>query len=52
MAVQLDQANINFIPRTTGRLETLLCGATSAIDSGATAAERMKVLNTLLDAVG
>jgi hypothetical protein len=52
MAVQLDQVNVDFIARTTGRLRTMLCGATSGMDRGVAATERMNMLNTLLDAVG
>jgi hypothetical protein len=52
MAVQLDQVNVDFIPRTTGQLTTVLCGATNVIDRDIAPAERMRILNTLLDAVG
>ena len=51
MAVRLDQVNIEFIPRGTGRLGLLLCGA-SVIGDGVSPVERMNILNTLLDAVG
>jgi hypothetical protein len=53
MAVRLDQVNVDFISRTTtGQLRSLLCGATSVMDSRVGAAERTNRLNTLLDAVG
>jgi len=52
MAVRLDQANVDVISRSTGRLGIVLCGATGVIDRGVTPAERIRVLNTLLDVVG
>jgi hypothetical protein len=52
MDVRLDQANVDFVSRTTGRFGVVLCGAASVIDRGVSAMERMRVLNTLLDAVG
>jgi hypothetical protein len=50
--VQLDQVNVDFIARSSGRLGILLCGATRAIDNTAGPAERMNILNMLLDTVG
>ena len=51
LLVRLDETNIDFIPRTTGQLRTVLCGATSVTDGGVGPAERMKLLNSVLDAV-
>lgn len=48
MAVQLDQVNVDVISRTTGQLRNLLC----TTSGGTSAAERMNMLNTLLDVVG
>jgi hypothetical protein len=50
--VQLDQVNVDFIARNSGRLGILLCGATSVIDITTGPAERMNILNMLLDSVG
>jgi hypothetical protein len=52
IAVQLDQVNVDFISRSTGRLGIVLCGAASVMDSSVTPADQMRILNTLLDAVG
>jgi hypothetical protein len=52
MGVRLDQVNVDFVSRSAGRLGVVLCRATSLIDRGVSPAERMRVLNTLLDAVG
>jgi len=52
MGVRLDQVNVDFVSRSAGRLGVVLCGATSLIDRGVSPEERMRVLNTLLDAVG
>jgi hypothetical protein len=52
MAVRIDQVNVDFIPRATGQMRTLLCGTTTLMDRGVSSAERMNMLNTLLDAVG
>jgi hypothetical protein len=51
MAIQIDQVNVNVISRTTGQLRNLLCGSTSAT-GGISAADRMNMLNALLDVVG
>jgi hypothetical protein len=51
LPVQLDETSIDFIPRTTGQLRTVLCGGTSVNNAGVGAAERMRILNSVLDAV-
>jgi hypothetical protein len=50
MAVRLDQVNVDVISRTTGQLRTLLCGTTT--NRGVGAADRMNMLNSLLDTIG
>jgi len=52
MAVQLDQVSIDVISRTTGQLRNLLCGTTGTSSGGISAADRMNMLNALLDVVG
>ena len=49
MVARLDQVNVDFISRTTGQLRTVLCGTTNR---GVGSAERMNMLNSLLDTVG
>ncbi len=51
MAVQLNQVNLDFVPRSNGRLGILACGATGVIGNGTGPAEQMRILNTLLDTV-
>jgi hypothetical protein len=51
LPVQLDETNIDFIPRTTGQLRTVLCGGTNVTNGGVGAAERIRILNSVLDAV-
>ena len=51
MTIRLDQANVDFVSRSTGQLRSLLCGTTNVTGAG-TAAERMNRLNALLDVVG
>ena len=50
--VQLDQVNVDFIARSSGQLDTLLCGATSAIGNTTGSAQRMNILNMLLNTAG
>ena len=49
MAVRLDQVNVDVVSRTTGQLRTVLCGTTNR---GVGSAERMNLLNSLLDTIG
>jgi hypothetical protein len=51
LPVQLDETNIDFIPRTTGQLRTVLCGGANVSNRGVGAAERMRILNSILEAV-
>ena len=50
--VQLDQVNVDFVARGSGRLGILLCGATGVVDTTTGPAQRMNILNMLLDTVG
>jgi hypothetical protein len=52
MGIRLDEANVEFVSRSAGRLGVVLCGANGVIDRGVSPSERMRVLNTLLDVVG
>ena len=55
VAVQLDQVNVDFtvVPGTNGqRLGVLLCRVTDVMDSGVGPAERVSMLNALLNTVG
>ena len=51
MTVQLNQVNLDFVPRSSGRLGILACGATSVIGNGVSPTEQVNILNTLLDTV-
>jgi hypothetical protein len=52
MTVQLNQMNVDFISRSSGRQGIVMCGATGVINGGVSPVEQMKILNMLLDAVG
>jgi hypothetical protein len=52
MTVQLDQMNVDFIARSSGQLDTVLCGAISAIGNTTGPAQCMNILNMLLNTVG
>jgi hypothetical protein len=52
VALRLDRVNLDVMSQSAGRLGTLLCSAAGALSSGIGTAERINILNNLLDAMG